>query len=159
MHFYDKGLNVFHSHFHCHDFEEQHTTWTCLFASAAHSGGPSGLCTTRLASKAQIYDPVSSPNVATITQILACEGLATQDDQVSRAANQFSICPGPAHCGSPQAYRLSLHDQKAGYHCFPSEAGTHQGSQVAASASFPLASATSTLNSCRHCRGKVRLCG
>lgn len=71
MHFYDKGLNVFHSHCHCHYFEEQHTTWTCLSASAAHGGGPSGLCATKLASKAQIYDPVSSCSVATITQILA----------------------------------------------------------------------------------------
>lgn len=64
----------FHSHFHCHYFEGQHATRTCLFASAAQSSGPSGLCTTKLASKAQNYDPVSSPNVATITQIPACKG-------------------------------------------------------------------------------------
>ena len=58
MHFYDKGLNVFHSHFHCHYFEEQHTTRTCLLASAAHSGGPSGLCTTKLASKPRFLIPI-----------------------------------------------------------------------------------------------------
>lgn len=58
MHFYDKGLNVFHSHFHRHYFEEQHTTRTCLLASAAHSSGPGGLCTTKLASKPRFLIPL-----------------------------------------------------------------------------------------------------
>lgn len=40
MHFYDKGLNVFHSHFQRHYFEEQHTTRTCLVASTAHVVAP-----------------------------------------------------------------------------------------------------------------------
>ena len=99
MHFYDKVLNVFHSHFHCHYFEEQHTTRTCLLASAAHRGGPSGLCTTKLASKAQIFDPTSSPSVAAITQILVHEGEPIQYDQASCAANQLFLCLDPSTQG------------------------------------------------------------
>lgn len=79
MPLYDKGLNVIHGHFHfpCHDLEEEHTRRTGLFVSVAHSSGPGGLRTTPLASKAQIDDPLSSPSVVNIIQILVRAGLAS----------------------------------------------------------------------------------
>lgn len=90
-----------------------------------HSGGPSGLCTTKLASKAQIYDPASSPTVAAITQILPCKGWAIQSDQESRAACQLFICLDPALGGCLPAHCLFLHADKEESNYSSREARTH----------------------------------